>query len=82
MTRVMQYYLFPHIILVTRHNFCYNVVKFQIEKDTARTIWGCRQPRETDGLHYEINSYHRHFISLSIVFNAFGTWVARRLKQA
>jgi hypothetical protein len=23
---VMQYYLFPHIILVTRHNFCYNVV--------------------------------------------------------
>ena len=28
---------------------------------------------KADGLHYEINSYHRHFISLSIVFNEFGT---------
>jgi hypothetical protein len=28
---------------------------------------------KADGLHYGINSYHRDFISLSIVFNAFDT---------
>jgi hypothetical protein len=34
----MEYYLFPHIILVTKHNFCYNVVKFQIENDTIYRV--------------------------------------------
>ena len=61
-------FISPYNIIVTRHNFRYNVVK-----DTARTIYGRRQPRKADGLHYEINSYRRHFISLSIAFNAFGT---------